>query len=238
MAIFGKRVLLHLGCLYNYKLAGKLELYKKILNKLGVKYLVLKEEICSGAELYNLGYETEARKLARKNLNIFKKTKIDKIITLSPEAYKFFLNNYREILPDWEEIEIEHISVTILKELLGREKLIKNPKLGEQIVYHNDCWLKVCKLEKELKELLNLLGYESIELEKVCGAELSIINPKLAEKITLNFFKYFEKTGIDKIITLGSCCHHLNKFKPDNAKILELGEAVAYGLGLINKEDE
>lgn len=220
------------GCL-KHNLGKQAELYKKILNKLGVSYKKLDEEVCCGAKLYELGYETEARKLARKNLNMFKQAKIVKIITPCSECYKFLSQNYKEILPDWD-IEVEHVFVTILRELDKKQKLVKNSKLGEEIFYHNDCYLQESKIINEPKNLLKILGYEVINLDDVCGGCgcLNIANPELAEKITLAFFKQVEKAGINKIIAIGECYLHLKKFKPARIEVVELGEAVAYGLDL------
>ena len=245
MALFKKeKILYYGGCIYNHKLKKQTELYEKILDKLGVKY-ILKDEICCGAKLYELGYEAEARKLARRNFNLFNQAKINKIITPCPECYKFFLKNYKELLPDWPELEIEHVSVTILRELDRKQKLIKNPKLGEQVIYHDSCELKNCKITREPRELLRLLGYELVEMGGGIGGGccggcgiLSITNPELAGKITSAFFKQAEKAGIDRIIAIGDCYLGLKKFKPDEIEVLELAEAAAYCLGLNSEENE
>ena len=70
------------GCLTKEILKKEFENYKKIFNILGVDYVLLpNEEFCCGLPVFNAGYKKDARKVAQKNLETFKKHNITKIIT-------------------------------------------------------------------------------------------------------------------------------------------------------------
>jgi len=247
MALFSKKqVLFYPGCITKFKLAEQVNLYKKILSRLGIKYLTLTDNnfLCCGNKLYDLGYEVEARKLARRNFKIFKQLRINKIITNCPECYRFFILS-KEILPDWD-IEVEHISISILQALEKRKKLIKNPVMKEQIFYHDNCYLRdYTKLYLEPREVLTLLGYELVELNTnstCCGAcgSLNILNPDLAKKITDKFIKQLEKQGVDKLVVVGGDCYlQLKELgKKNEIEVLEFAEVVAKGLNLIEEKKE
>lgn len=227
MALFGrKKVLFYAGCISS-KLEKQIKLYMQILEKLGIKCVTLTNEICCGAKLYELGYEAEARKLARRNLESFRQAKIDKLIVICPECYKFFLQ-YSEILPDWTNIEIEHISVSIL----GALKKIKM-LAGGKAVYLDDSSLIKCKITKEPRELIKMLGYELTEINEPCSGLINLTNQELASKINKYLLEKIKKTGVKEIITTTDCYLNLKEeAEKQGVEILELSEVVAYGLDI------
>lgn len=226
MALFRrKRILFYAGCVSS-KLGKQIKLYMQILEKLGIKCLTLTNEICCGAKLYELGYEAEARKLARKNLESFRQAKIDKLIVVCPDCYKFFLQ-YSEILPDWPDIEIEHISVSMLG-ALSKIKMLVNQKA----VYLDDSSLVKCKITKEPRELVKMLGYELVEVNESCSGMVNFTNQELATKINKYLLEKVKKIG--KIITTTDCYLNLKQeAEKQGVEILELSEVVAYALGVI-----
>ena len=245
MPLFKKeKIVYYPGCLTKFKLKKQFELYKKILGKLKIDFIVLDEFLCCGNKIFDLGYETEARKLARRNLKIFKDNKINKVITNCPECYKFFSQNCREMMPDWD-IEIEHILITILKKL---EK-IKITKEKEKIGYHDNCYLgRYSKLYNEPRDVLNLLGYEIVEFKEnkknadccgACGA-LPMIDSELAGKIAENLIKKAKYENIDKIVTVGECYLHLKDIaKEKGIEIFEISEIIAKALDIgVEEENE
>ena len=60
------------GCTLYFKYRESFNLYQKIFNKLGIGFRIIDKKICCGIEPLEAGYETEARKLARRNFEIFK----------------------------------------------------------------------------------------------------------------------------------------------------------------------
>jgi len=217
-------ILYYPGCLTKFVLKQEAENYKKILEKIGVDFIMLPDELCCGSPVLNAGYEQDARKLARKNLEIFKKHNIGKIITNCPACYKTF-TNYGEMLPDWN-IKAEHITITILEYL--KNKNIKF-NIYRKATYHDPCHLgRHSGIYQEPREILERLGYEIIEMknnkkEAFCcggGAGLKANNPKLADKISRERIKQAKAIGVDKIITTCPLCFSHLEENSDTKKIL------------------
>jgi len=233
----GKNTVYYPGCLTKYALNPEAENYKKILNKLGVDFIILPDILCCGSPVLNAGYETEARKLARKNLEIFKKYNVRKIITNCPACFKTFLKDYKEMLPDWK-IEVEHAVFTILR-YLERKRIVLEKK--EKVTYHDPCHLgRHLGIYDEPREILERLGYEVVEMKNnrenaLCcggGAGLRVNNPELANKIAKKRVKQARDIGVKKIITTCPLCFaHLGENFSD-IEVVEFSYAVAEALGL------
>ena len=223
------------GCMSKYVLKAETENYKKILAKIGIDFIMLPNELCCGSPVLNAGYEQEARKLARKNLEMFKEHSIKKIITNCPACYKMFLQ-YKEMLPDWD-IQVEHTVLVILEYL--RKKSI-SLSIKEKVAYHDPCHLgRYLDIYEEPRELLGRLGYEVVEMRNnkensLCcggGAGLKANNPELANKIAKIRIEQAKEIGVGKIITTCPLCFaHLK----ENSKIEieEFSYIVAEALGI------
>ncbi len=209
---FGKNTLYYPGCMLKNVLKTEHENYKKILNKLGIDFILLaEEELCCGSPVYNAGYKKEARKLAKKNFEIFKKRKINKIITPCPGCYNMFHNEYPNLIRDWN-IEVEYAWITILKKL--KKKKIKN-KTHEIVTYHDPCHLgRYSGIYEEPREIIRLLGGNLKEMKsnhenaQCCGAGGGLRSnfPTTAKKIAKN---RTSESPVDaqKILTPCGLCH-------------------------------
>lgn len=239
MSIFniGKRnVLYYPGCLTKYVLKAELDNYRKILNKIGVDFIMLLNELCCGSPALNAGYETEGIKLARKNLEIFKQHKISKIITACPACFKTF-SSYKEMLPDWD-IEVEHICITILNYLKKKNIYYETRK---KATYHDPCHLgRHSGTYQEPREVLNRLGYALVEMKNnrenaLCcggGAGLKANNPELADKIAKERIKQAKNIGVSTIITTCPLCFSHMDENSAEVEVLEFSWVVADALGL------
>ncbi len=80
--LLGGNTLYYPGCLTKFVAVELKEKYEKILRKLGIDFITLYEfELCCGSPALKAGYEVDFRKLAEKNLKIFKDHAVKKIIT-------------------------------------------------------------------------------------------------------------------------------------------------------------
>ena len=239
-------VLFYPGCLTKHVLNAELENYKNILNRLRVDFIMLPDELCCGSPALNAGYETDARKLARKNMELFKQHSVKKIITNCPACFKVFSQDYGEMMPDWD-IKTEHIVFTILNALeKGQKAIVK--KNNERITYHDPCHLgRHAGIYEEPRLILELLGYEIAEMQNnrenafCCGggAGLKANNPELAEKVAKRVIKQAKDAGISKIITTCPLCFaHLTESSDAGIEIQEFSYAVADALGLNAEETE
>ena len=238
MGIFGLfnkgNTLYYPGCLGKYVLTGEAENYKKILEKIGVDFITLPNELCCGSPVLNAGYEKDARKLARKNLELFKEHNITKIVTNCPACFKTFSQDYKEMMPDWK-IEVEHIIPVILRYL--KKKGIDNIP-NEKVAYHDPCHLgRHSNIYNEPREILERLGYEVVEMRNnkansLCcggGAGLRSNNPELASKIAKERIKQAQEINVKKIITPCPLCFaHL--YENSGIEVLEFSHIVAKAL--------
>jgi len=240
--IFGASSILYIpGCFSSAKLKDRTDNYKKILKKIGINHTTLPGFTCCSGILINAGYDKEARKLARENLQLFQERGIKKIITSCPLCYKTLAYDYHNMLPDWD-MEVEFILVTILNKLRDAPNLIRNP-VEERIVYHDPCYLgRFSDIYNEPRELLRLLGYEIVELaynkkDSLCSGScgnLPITNKELANKIANDLIKYIKKTHINKIITPDpqSFMHLKDNLEYEDIRIFEFSEILCEVLGI------
>jgi heterodisulfide reductase subunit D len=183
------KTLYYPGCLTKGVLKKEFENYKEIFNKLGIDFILLPdEEVCCGIPPISAGYRKDAKNLAQKNLDLFKKKKISKIITNCPSCYHAFKTLYPKLIRDWD-IEVEHATITILNRL--KKKKI-NQTGNENVTYHDPCHLgRHENIYDEPREVIKRLGGKIIEMKKTkedamcCGGGGGVRsnNPTLAKQI-------------------------------------------------------
>jgi len=247
-ALFGKTDNLYFpGCTTYFKFNEKFNAYQRIFSKLGIVFREVDKKICSGLVALELGYEQEARKLARRNFEIFKEEGIKNLITTSPEAYKMFSYDYPEILPDWD-IKVRNVWDLILSELKRRPGVIKH-KAMETITYHDSCYLgRYCGIYEEVREILELIGYEVKEMFNsksrsiCCGScgGLPVVDKELANKIAKEKILQAKRIGVNKIVVASMKNYELlkNNSKDSGVEILELSDVLALALGIKIKEKQ
>jgi len=211
-----EKVLYYPGCLMKESLQEEFKNYKEIFNRLGINFILLSDvEICCGLPALNAGYKKDARKLAKRNYDIFKKNKITKIITNCPSCYYMFKQIYPTMIHDWN-IEVEHATISILK-ALNKKKIKYNgsEKDREIIAYNDSCHLgRYCKIYEEPREVLKLLGGKVVEFKLnrenaiCCGAGGGVKRnfPELAKAIANKKVKSIPKNA-NRIISASGLCH-------------------------------
>jgi len=233
------------GCTTYFKFQQNYKLYQKIFSKLGISFKTSEKHVCSGISALEAGYEQEARKLARRNFEIFKEEGIKSIITNSPEAYKMFLQNYPEFLPDWD-ISVKNLWAIILDKLRAKPGLIRY-KTTENVTYQDSCYLgRYCGIYDEPREILKLIGYEIKELfgsksESICCGScggLPVTDAELADEIAKEKILQAKRIGVNKIIVASMKNYELLKKNAETSgfEIIELSEVLASALGIKIKE--
>jgi len=163
----GRKVLYYPGCLTKNELKEQFANYKEILEKLEINFILLsKEENCCGLPEIESGRKKEAKKLAKKNFDLFKENNVRKIIAGSPECYHMFKNIYPKLVHEWN-IEVEYISVSILDALKKKRIKFKGRDEEKEIVsYHDSSYLgRWCSIYDEPREVIGLLGGRIIEMK-------------------------------------------------------------------------
>lgn len=229
------------GCVTYFKYKDNYEAYKKIFSKLGIKTVWSENIICCGLPALEMGYEGEARKLARKKFELLKENGIKSIITNCPACYKMFKQNYPEFLPDWN-IEVIDVWKLILEKLVNKPKLIKN-RVEEKITYHDSCYLgRYSEIYDAPRKILELIGYTIKEIcdsreNSICAGScgsLDIINPEIADKIARQRLLQAKRTGVKKIIVASMKNYDLLKKNAGELgiEVLELSRVLAKALDI------
>ena len=226
--LFGKKekVLYFPGCLTKGVLTKEMQNYKDIFNKLKIDFVLLSDdESCCGLPVLNAGYKKDTRKLAKRNFELFKRSKITKIITSCPSCYHTFKDVYPEFVKDWN-IEIEHATVSILNALKKRGIKYKGKDEDRKVVtYHDSCHLgRYSGIYEEPREVIELLGGKIKELKEnrenamCCGAGggLRANFPDTAKKAAKIRVKYMPKDA-ENIISACGLCHSNLKTATDKS---------------------
>ena len=211
---FGEKVLYYPGCLTKGVLTEQFDNYKEIFNRLGIDFVLLSdEEVCCGLPILNAGYRKDARKLANKNFDIFKKKGITKIVTNCPSCYHMFKEIYPTMVHEWD-IEVEHVTVTILN-ALKRKKILYKGENREIVSYHDPCHLgRYSGIYEEPRKVIELLGGKIIEMKNnredaiCCGAGAGMMAnfPEVAKKSARKRVSSIEG-HVNKIISPCGLCY-------------------------------
>jgi heterodisulfide reductase subunit D len=215
----GEKVLYYPGCLTKGVLKEEFENYKEIFNRLGVDFVMLpKEEVCCGLPVLNAGHRKEAKKLAAKNLKLFKEKGIDKIVTNCPSCFHMFNEVYPKLIRDWD-IPAEHATVTVLRALKSKSVKWKGFDEDREIVaYHDPCHLgRYSGIYEEPREVIELLGGKILESRfnregSLCcggGGGVRANFEKLAKDIAKERVKSFDDEAKRIISPCGLCYANL-----------------------------
>ncbi len=135
-------VLFHVGCLTSYskdmhKLARAAA---KILTKAGVDFGIAgNNETCCGGRAYQMGYEKDFLKQAKKNMAMIKKAGIKTVVTACADGYHAF-----KVLYDKYDLkgDLEVLHITEYIDRLIKERKLKLRKNVDMVVtYHDPCRL-------------------------------------------------------------------------------------------------
>ncbi len=231
--IKGEKVLYYPGCLTKGVLNQEFDNYKEIFNRLGIDFVMFgDDEVCCGLPVLNAGYRKDAKKLAEKNLKLFRERNIKKIITNCPSCLHMFGEIYPKLVRDWD-ISVEHATVVILRALRKRGLKWKGDDEERELVgYHDSCHLgRYSKIYEEPREVINILGGRILESRfnrenALCcggGGGVRANFEGLAKKIAKDRIKNFDD-GANKIIS--SCGLCFSNLKSVSEKSIEFSSFV------------
>jgi len=226
----GGNVLYYPGCLTKFVVKEVGENYRKILRKIGIDFIELKDlEVCCGSPVLNAGYKEDAKKLAEKNFKIFKEHSVKKIITSCPACFKTFSQEYPKLLKNWD-IEVKHITQTI-SEAVKKGK-IKPKKVEGKITYHDPCHLgRYANVYEEPREVIKLAG-DFVEMEfnrenAFCcggGGGLKSNFPELSREISKERIKQAEEVKVNLLITSCPLCYICLKEASKKINVIEFSQ--------------
>jgi len=128
------------GCTASYREKDIAIATAEILNSLGIEFKILEKEGCCGSPVYMTGQTEKAIKLAEMNIESFKESGIEKIITSCAGCYRTLKDTYPNKFNLDHGIEIRHLPEFIRRESKNRESIFKN-EVKMKITYHDPCHL-------------------------------------------------------------------------------------------------
>ncbi|MFX0136843.1 MAG: (Fe-S)-binding protein [Candidatus Hodarchaeota archaeon] len=237
--------LLFLGCTSSYRQQNIALSTIELLDNLGIEYSILDQsEPCCGSILKRYGYKNEFETIARKNLELFKKNEIKKVIFPCAGCYRTFKIDYAEL--DNNSIQFYHLT-EFLDQYLNEKSYKFKMKHHKKISYHDPCHLgRHAGVYEAPRSLLKRIGNSNfIELDALrnyshcCGAGGGVksSDPDLAQKIAINRNEEAIEKGIEILV---SACPFCEKNLKDglngaNLEILDISEVL---LRSIEKEME
>lgn len=234
LKLFGN-ILYYPGCMMKFVTKEQNEKYKKILRKIGIDFIELKElEACCGSPVLAAGYPQEAKKLAEKNFKVFKEHSVKKIITPCPACFRIFSQEYPKLLKEWN-LEVEHITQTISKAIDDRKLKLKGKKV--KVTFHDPCHLgRYSGIYDEPRKIIasskaKLLEMKMAREQALCcggGGGVRANYPELAEEMARERVKQAEETKAQILVTSCPLCFVQLKEAAKNSKIkvMELSEFI------------
>ena len=132
-------ILLYVGCTpsYNPDLHGIASSVVALMEAIGVRYGILREEQCCGSPARQLGEEGLFQEFSSQNMKIFRESGVRKIITISPHCYHAFIHDYPEGI---KEFEVEHYT-QFFAGMIETGHLVPKRKIERVVAYHDSCYL-------------------------------------------------------------------------------------------------
>lgn len=183
--------LLHLGCMFSYRLQGVARSIVAVLKQLGVEFTLSPEERCCGYFVYNAGLHDAAARVVEQTRAGF--LPYERVITACAGCYTFIQDQYG--LAE-RGVQVEHLVEVVDRELAARDwhwepppGTVAEPRV---VIYADACHLtRPHGIVEPPRRILARMGYELREFPRhhaenlCCGADggMRIIDKPLALEI-------------------------------------------------------
>lgn len=221
----GGNTLYYPGCVTQYALPDVQERYETLLRHAGLDFIVLPgETLCCGSPVKRAGYLADFEELRAKNLAIFERFSVRKVITNCPGCYHTLKYDYG--------LDAYHVTQLLRPERVALEGASK------ELTYHDPCHLgRWSGLYDEPRRLLAAAGWQLAELPDnrehslCCGAGGGVKSnfPELAAEVARQRLAQVENQRLCTACPL--CYAHLREHS-NGVEVLEFSQAL-----LDNKEE-
>lgn len=216
----GSNTLYYPGCVTQYALPEVGARYETLLRRAGVDFIVLPgETLCCGSPVKRAGYSADFEDLKQKNLAVFNRFSVRKIITNCPGCYHTLKYDYG--------LDAYHVTQI----LSPRPESRSNPP-ARAMTYHDSCHLgRWSGIYDQPRQLLQDAGWEVTELPDnqehslCCGAGGGVKSnyPELANAIAR---QRLEQVQNGVLCTACPLCYAHFKENAAEVEVLELSQAL------------
>ncbi|MEV0168758.1 (Fe-S)-binding protein [Nonomuraea fuscirosea] len=215
----------------------------RILSLAGYKFGLMNEQWCCGGPAAEMGYDEQARRFARHNLDDWRAAGVRRVLVLDPHDYITFTEDYPRYFGDAYDIEIVLV-VELLAELIREGRLTPHVPVERTVTYHDPCRLNKRKgVWREPREILRAIpGLTFHDVDRVSqwsycsggGGGLPVEKPELTAKISEQRVGKAAELGVD---TLVSACPWAERPLSDAGRarsidVVDLHELLAESLGV------
>jgi len=132
-------VLLYVGCSasYNADIHKIARAVVMLMEKMDIRYGILKEEKCCGHPAKQIGEQGLFEELSENNIQAFQTTGAKTIITVSPHCYHSLMNEYPEGM---RQFEVKHFTDFFSKSI-DEKRMVPKSGFEKTVVYHDPCYL-------------------------------------------------------------------------------------------------
>jgi heterodisulfide reductase subunit D len=215
----------------------------QILQLAGVEFGLMEDQWCCGGPAAEMGYDEQARRFARHNLDSWRATGTQRVLVLDPHDWITFTEDYPRYFGD--EFDIEMVLVVELFAELIRDGML-TPSIPQErvITYHDPCRLNKRKgIWQEPREILRAIpGLDFKDVDRVTqwsycsggGGGLPVEKPELTAAIAA---RRLDQAADLHVNTLVSACPWSERplaAAGDGREIdvIDIHELLAHSLGI------
>lgn len=195
----------------------------ELLREMGITPAVLANERCCGHDALWTGDKDLFMKLARLNIELFKKAGAKRVFVSCPEGYHTFTHAYAALIGD---AGIEFVNT--VKFLADEAPEATEAGEGERVTYHDSCRMgRFSGLYGEPRRLLSGMGgaiLEEMEFNRdqapCCGSNLWISCDAVSKLMQRELLDAARRTGAEVLVTACDKCRiHLACAQMENGSV-------------------
>jgi len=183
----------------------------KLLNKMGITPVVLKDERCCGHDMLWTGDFDNFEKLAKHNLKLIEESGAKKVVFACPEGYQTFAQNYPDYFGELN-FEVIHITELVAQKIERNE--LKFKEANKLVAFQDPCRLgRHMGVYDQPRTMLEAIpGVELKEMVKskkksiCCGVGNWLTCGATAKTIQSNRLKEANQAGAKTLITACPKC--------------------------------
>jgi len=170
------------GCTSAYRNNELVSATCRVLDKMGVEFIVFPEEKCCGSVLFRTGVEDDAIELVNYNVDMIRESGIKEIIFSCAGCFSTFTTEYPRFIKGDLGFALNHLVQFIPRVVKEKNLKIRYKSYTKEnpliVTYHDPCHLgRYCDVYDEPRELINMIeGLKLIEMKHnremswCCGA--------------------------------------------------------------------
>jgi L-lactate dehydrogenase complex protein LldE len=190
----------------------------EVLRRAGCEVEFDQRQTCCGQPAFNTGYRSDARRLARRFIEIFEESKADAIVSPSGSCTAM-VHHFAELFADDENwraraqqlAERTHEFGSFLVKVLGVDDV--GASFRGRVTWHDACHgLRDLNIHNEPRQLIrNVRGLEFVEManaDACCGfgGTFSVKYPEISVAILDNKIESIEKSGVRAVVSGDASC--------------------------------